>query len=97
MTMMQKLQYERRRRIQEYNQQRINTGTMLSVRDAGPCSAAGITSDSGARGPEFNTLSGHLPTFPLLLIQEGQLLAKHMHLILVNCLGGLSLPSVLLC
>ena len=57
---------------------------------------AGHTSDSGARGPWFNTLSGHILSFLLPLIHEGQLSitgqSTCMHKVLVNCLGGQSLP-----
>ena len=40
---------------------------------AGPRSAVGRASDSKARGPGFDTLSGHILSFLLPLIQEGQL------------------------
>ena len=64
--------------------------------EAGPCCAVGSASDSRARGPFFNTWSGYIRLFLLLLIQEGQyccqLLAKVLHEVLVNHLGHLSLP-----
>ena len=40
---------------------------------AGPRSAVGSTSDPKARGPGFDTRSGHILPFLLPLIQEGQL------------------------
>ena len=40
---------------------------------AGPRSAVGSASDSRARGSGFNTRSGHILSFLLPLIQEGQL------------------------
>ena len=40
---------------------------------AGPRSAVGRTPDSLVRGPGFDTLSGHILSFLLPLIQEGQL------------------------
>ena len=40
---------------------------------AGSRSAVGSASDSRARGPKFDTRSGHIPSFLRLLIQEGQL------------------------
>ena len=40
---------------------------------AGPRSAVGSASDSRARGPGFDTRSGHILSFLLPLIQEGQL------------------------
>ena len=63
---------------------------------AGPRSAVGSASDSRARGPGFDTRSGHILPFLLPLIQEGQLSVtgwrKYVHEVLVNRLGGLSLP-----
>ena len=58
------------------------------------CSAVGSTSDSRARGPGFDTRSGHIVSFLLQLNQEEQMLVtgESMHEVLVNCLGGLSLP-----
>ena len=52
-------------------------------------------SDSRARGPGFNTRSGHVFSFLLLLIQEGQLSVTGEGMcnkVLVNRLGGLCLP-----
>ena len=40
---------------------------------AWPCRAAGSASDSRARGPGFNTWSGHILPFLFPLIQVGQL------------------------
>ena len=45
----------------------------LSLGDAGPRSAVGRTPDSQVRGPGFDTRSGHILSFLLPLIQEGQL------------------------
>ena len=39
----------------------------------GLCGAVGSMSDARARGPEFNTRSGHILSFLLPLVQEGQL------------------------
>ena len=46
------------------------------------------------RGPGFDTQSGNILLFLLLLFQEGQLsvTGESVHEVLVNCLGGLSLP-----
>ena len=58
-------------------------------------SAVGSMSYSRVRGPGFDTLSGHILSFLLPLIQEGQLLVtgeKYVHIVLVNRLGGLSMP-----
>ena len=51
-------------------------------------------SDSSASGPGFDTRSGHILSFLLPLIQEGQLsvTAEKYVQVLVNRLGGLSLP-----
>ena len=43
------------------------------IDDLDPGSAIGGESDSRARGPGFDTLSGHILSFHLPLIQEGQL------------------------
>ena len=40
---------------------------------AEPRSAVGSASDSRARGPGFDTRSGHILSFLLPLVQEGQL------------------------
>ena len=42
-------------------------------RGAGPPSAVGRAPDSKVRGPGFDTQSGHILSFLLRLIQEGQL------------------------
>ena len=50
----------------------------------------------GPAGPGFNTQSGHILLFLLPLIQEEQLSVtgeKYVHEVLINRLGGLSLPS----
>ena len=59
----------------------------------------GRAPDSKVRGPGFDTQSGHILSFLLLLIQEGggggqgcQVWRKYVHEVLVNGLGGLSLP-----
>ena len=49
--------------------------------------------DSRARGPGFNTQSCHILSFLFLLIQEGCLLLKYVHLVLVYPVGRLSLPG----
>ena len=41
--------------------------------EAGSRSSVSSASDSRARGPRFDTRSGHILSFPLPLIQEGQL------------------------
>ena len=48
------------------------TTTELNRRSAGPRSAVGSASDSRTRGPGFDTGSGHILSFLLPLIQEGQ-------------------------
>ena len=58
---------------------------------AGPRSAVGRASDSLVRGPGFDTRFGHMVSFLLPLIQEGQLSVtgeKYVHEVLVNRLGG---------
>ena len=50
----------------------VNKYTFLDEA-AGPRSAVGSDSDSRARGPRFDTWSGHLLSFLLPLTQEGQL------------------------
>ena len=50
---------------------RVNTDLLLAR--AGPRSAVGRAPDSNVRGPGFDTWSGHLFSFILPLIQEGQL------------------------
>ena len=49
----------------------------------------------GVRGPGFDTRSGNILSFLLPLFQEGQFVShwrKYVHEVLVNRLGGLSLP-----
>ena len=46
---------------------------MMSKSDASPHTVVGRVPDSRARGPRFDTLSAHILSFLLLLIQEGQL------------------------
>ena len=63
------------------------------------CSTVGSTSDSGARGPGNDTQSGHILLFILPLVEEVQLSLvsywrKYVHEVLVNNLGGLSLPRI---
>ena len=53
-------------------------------------SAVGSTSYSRARDPGFNTWSHHILSFPLPLVVS--YLQKYVHEVLVNPLGGLSLP-----
>ena len=67
---------------------------MGSESDAGPRSAVGRAPDSYIRGPGFDTRSEHILSFLLPLIQEGQLsvTGEVLHEVLVNRLGGLSLP-----
>ena len=62
---------------------------------AGPRGAVGSVSDSRARGPRFDSQSGHIFSFLLPLIQEGHISCcrKYVHLVLVNRLGGLSMPT----
>ena len=57
-------------------------------------SAVSSMSDSRARDPGFDTWSGHILLFLLLLIQEEQLsvTGESMYGVLVNHLGGISLP-----
>ena len=57
---------------------------------AGPRSAVGSASDLSVRGSGFDTRSGHRHSCLLPLIQEG--LLSVVHDVLVNRLGGLSLP-----
>ena len=49
------------------------TYARLHVNRVGLLSAVGSVSDSRDRGPRFDTLSGHILSFLLLLIQEAQL------------------------
>ena len=62
---------------------------------AGLHCAVGSMSDSRTRSPGFDTWSGHILWFLLPLIQVGQLSVtgeSMCKLVLVNHLGGLSLP-----
>ena len=62
---------------------------------AGPRSGVRSASDSRARDPGFDTRSGHITfVFSFRWLKKGssQLLAKYVHEVLVNRLGGLSLP-----
>ena len=65
---------------------------------AEPRGAVGSVSDSRARGPRFDTRSGHIFSFLLSLIQEGHISywRKYVDLVLVNRLGGLSMPVMLI-
>ena len=47
--------------------------TLTTENWAGPCSAVGRAPDSQVRGSGFDTRSGHILSFLLLLIQEGLL------------------------
>ena len=47
--------------------------TMFLYHHAGLRSAVGSASDLRAKSPRFDTRSGHTLSFPLPLIQEGQL------------------------
>ena len=46
---------------------------ILKIAELKLSSAVGSACDSKARGPRFDTRSGHIPSFPLPLIQEGLL------------------------
>ena len=50
-----------------------HTHTHTYTHTAGPRRAVGSASDSRGRGPGFDTQSGHILSFLLPLIQEGQL------------------------
>ena len=68
---------------------------ILLDQQAGPFSTVDSRSDSRTRGPRFNTRSGHILSFLLPLIQEEQLSVtgeRYVREVLVNCIGGLSLP-----
>ena len=54
-------------------QAKNENGRTASPESAGPRSAVGRAPDSEVRGPGFDTLSGRILSFLLLLIQEGQL------------------------
>ena len=76
-------------KVNGYTFRGCSSAIFISV--AGPRSAVVSASDSRASGAGFDTRSGHILSFLLPLIQDGQL-SKYMHEVLVNCLGGLSLP-----
>ena len=61
---------------------------------AGPCSAVGSASDSRARGPGFDTRSGHILSFSFADSRRAVVSywQKYVHKALVNSLGGLNLP-----
>ena len=65
-----------------------------SLSNCRPRSAIGRAPHSYVRGPGFDTWSGHILSFLLPLFKKGscQLLAKVGAQVLVNRLGGLSLP-----
>ena len=68
---------------------------VLLVNLARLCSAIGRAPDLKVKGPGFDTRSGNILSFLLPLFQEGQLSSywqKYVHKVLVNRLGGLSLP-----
>ena len=56
----------------EHNQHLYKT-LLFIIKTAWPRSAVSSTSDSKARGLGFDTWSGHILSFLLLLIQEGRL------------------------
>ena len=58
---------------EEHKKSTIEDGDTTAITLAGPCSAVGRAFDSRARGPGFDTRSGHILSFLLRLIQEGQL------------------------
>ena len=71
------------------------TFTMISSVDlahyaAGPRSAIGRAPDTSVEGPGFDIRSGNILSFLLPLFQGYW--RKYMHEVLVNRLGGLSLP-----
>ena len=60
------------------------------------CGTVGSASDLRARGPGFDTRSGTIISFLLPLTQEGPVVSywqKYVLEIMVNRLGGLSLPK----
>ena len=62
---------------------------------AGPRSTIGRASDSQVRGPGFDTQSGNILSFLLPLLSRRAVVSywrKYVHEVLVNRLGGLSLP-----
>ena len=63
---------------------------------AEPRSAIGRGPDSLVRGPGFDTRSGNILSFLLLLFSRRAVVSywrKYVHEVLVNRLGGLSLPG----
>ena len=60
----------------------------------GPRSSVGRAPDSKVRGPGLDTRSGHILSISVRWFKRGscQLLAKYVHEVQVNRLGGLSLP-----
>ena len=67
----------------------------LRVKRTGPHSAVGSASDLRARGPGFDTRSGNIPSFSPSTDSRRAVDSywrEYMHLVLVDCLGGLSLP-----
>ena len=66
-----------------------------TLRPAGPRSAIGREPDSKVRGPGFDTWSGNILSFLLPLFSRRAVVSywrKYVHEVLVNRLGGLSLP-----
>ena len=62
---------------------------------AGPRSAIGRAPDSKVRGPGFDTLSGNILSFSPSAFSRRAVVSywrKYVHEVLVNRLGGLSLP-----
>ena len=82
------------RRLRHCSSQSPSSGVHAShYKQAWPRSAVGRAPDSRARGPGFDTRSGHIHSFLIPLIQEGQLSVTDVSMcILVNRLGGLNLP-----
>ena len=74
----------------------INPHLNYLTEAAGPRSAVGSASDSRARGPRFDTWSGRIHTFVSPSTDSRRAVVsswrKYAHKVLVNCLGGLSLP-----
>ena len=68
----------------------LNGKFLLRPHVYGPRGAVGSASDSRARGPGFDSRSGHIRSFVLPLIQEGW--RNYVHEVLVNRFDGLSLP-----
>ena len=67
----------------------------LQIKQARLRSAVGRAPDSQSRRLGLDTRPGHILSFLLALIQEGQLSVigeKYVHEVLVNSLGGLSMP-----